>query len=81
MHCTFFIIQLLLWTSINKQVEVRRVEGNKLVDVKKEEYGNFFAGDCYVILYTYKPKTREEYIIYFWQGQSSTKDEVLMLVI
>ena len=58
------------------EVEVWRVEGNKLAEVKKEDYGNFFAGDCYVILYTYKPKLRDEYILYSWQGQNSTKDEV-----
>lgn len=58
------------------KVEVWRVEGNKLVDVKKDDYGSFFAGDCYVILYTYRPKSRDEYFIYFWQGQSATKDEI-----
>ena len=57
------------------------MEGNNLNPVKKEEYGNFFAGDCYVILYTYRPKAREEYIIYFWQGQSATKDEVRRFIV
>lgn len=33
----------------------------------EKEYGVFYDGDCYVILYTYKVKSYEKYIIYFWQ--------------
>ena len=62
-----------VWTN---KVEVWRVEGNKLAEVKKEDYGKFFAGDCYLILYTYVPSGREEYIIYYWQGNDATKEEV-----
>ncbi|CAK8673662.1 gelsolin-like [Clavelina lepadiformis] len=58
------------------KVEVWRVEGNKLAEVKKEDYGKFFAGDCYLILYTYVPSGREEYIIYYWQGNDATKEEI-----
>uniref|UniRef100_A0A8C2AJM8 Scinderin n=1 Tax=Cyprinus carpio TaxID=7962 RepID=A0A8C2AJM8_CYPCA len=35
-------------------------------------YGQFYGGDCYIILYTY---TKGE-IIYTWQGSSSTIDEL-----
>jgi len=58
------------------KVEVWRVEGVEMVPVKKENYGEFYAGDCYIILYTYLYKNKDEYIIYFWQGQQSTVDEV-----
>lgn len=34
-------------------------------------YGQFFGGDSYVILYTYLVNGKENYIIYFWQGQVS----------
>ena len=47
-----------------------------MVPVDKENYGEFYAGDCYIILYTYLYKNKDEYIIYFWQGQQSTVDEV-----
>jgi len=32
-------------------------------------HGQFFGGDSYVILYTYLINNKENYIIYFWQGQ------------
>ena len=48
-----------------------------MVPVDKENYGEFYAGDCYIILYTYLYKNKDEYIIYFWQGQQSTVDEVV----
>ena len=62
------------------QVKVWRVESSKLVQVDKEDYGMFYSGDCYVILYTYGTKSSQKYIIYFWQGQSSTRDEVIYYV-
>jgi hypothetical protein len=45
--------------------------------VDDAQVGNFFSGDSYIVLYTYTPagKSREEYIIYFWQGKKSTPDE------
>lgn len=52
-----------------------------MVPVKKENYGEFYAGDCYIILYTYLYKNKDEYIIYFWQGQQSTVDEVKIIVL
>uniref|UniRef100_H2YUU6 Gelsolin-like domain-containing protein n=1 Tax=Ciona savignyi TaxID=51511 RepID=H2YUU6_CIOSA len=57
------------------KVQVWRIEGNDKVAINKEEYGRFYTGDCYIILYTYTPRSREEYIIYFWQGAQATKDE------
>lgn len=35
----------------------------------------FFGGDSYVIKYTYEKEGREQYIIYFWQGNESSNDE------
>ena len=47
--------------------KVWRIEKFKKVEVPLKNHGTFFEGDCYVILYTYKPKGREQHIIYFWQ--------------
>lgn len=33
----------------------------------KEKYGQFYGGDCYVMLYTYLVGDKEHYIVYFWQ--------------
>ena len=54
-----------------------RVEDFKLVDVPADKYGQFYGGDSYVLSYTYtKPgSSREEVIIYFWQGETSSQDE------
>ncbi len=43
--------------------------------VPVEQYGQFFGGDCYILLYSYMVKNREEHLIYYWLGGSSTTDE------
>lgn len=57
------------------KLEIWRVEGD-LQPVDAKNYGIFFAGDCYVMLYTYQYGRKEAYIIYYWQGLHATKDEI-----
>ncbi|CAN0099992.1 unnamed protein product [Ascophyllum nodosum] len=57
-------------------LEIWRVEDFKLAPWPEEKYGQFYGGDCYVILYTYMVGNRESYIIYFWQGRESSTDEI-----
>ncbi|KAM6958713.1 scinderin [Aplochiton taeniatus] len=52
--------------------QIWRVESSGRVPVDPEEYGQFYGGDCYIMLYTYK----RGQIIYTWQGASSTLDEL-----
>uniref|UniRef100_A0A672ZCZ6 Scinderin n=1 Tax=Sphaeramia orbicularis TaxID=375764 RepID=A0A672ZCZ6_9TELE len=52
--------------------QIWRVESSGRVPVDSETYGQFYGGDCYIILYTYGKKQ----IIYTWQGASSTLDEL-----
>ena len=40
-----------------------------MAPVDQNMYGQFFGGDSYVILYTYLVNNKENFIIYFWQGQ------------
>ncbi|XP_067282151.1 adseverin [Pseudorasbora parva] len=54
------------------RVECGNTIGDTKVPVDPETYGQFYGGDCYIILYTY---TKGE-IIYTWQGSSSTIDEL-----
>ncbi|XP_069815445.1 scinderin [Dendropsophus ebraccatus] len=54
------------------KVEIWRVESSGRVPVDPGTYGQFFGGDCYIILYTY-PKGQ---IIYTWQGSKATRDEL-----
>ncbi|XP_047202715.1 advillin [Girardinichthys multiradiatus] len=52
-----------------------RVEKMELVQVPEKSFGNFFEGDCYVLLFTQKLKSSLSYNIHFWIGSESTQDE------
>uniref|UniRef100_H2ZS54 Scinderin n=1 Tax=Latimeria chalumnae TaxID=7897 RepID=H2ZS54_LATCH len=54
------------------ETEIWRVESSGRVPVSKETYGQFYGGDCYIILYKY----RKGLIIYTWQGSNATIDEL-----
>ncbi|XP_054846865.1 scinderin isoform X1 [Eublepharis macularius] len=54
------------------KVEIWRVESSGRIPVEPQTYGQFYGGDCYIILYSY-PKGQ---IIYTWQGANATKDEL-----
>ncbi|KAI5092594.1 scinderin like b, partial [Silurus meridionalis] len=58
------------------KVQIWRVEGGARVPVDPASYGQFFGGDCYIILYSYKKGSREQHLIYTWQGLKSTQDEL-----
>ncbi|CAB1317758.1 unnamed protein product, partial [Coregonus sp. 'balchen'] len=56
------------------KVQIWRVEDGDKVAVDPSSYGQFYGGDCYLILYSYRPGGREQHIIYTWsvrvtQGQ------------
>ncbi|XP_071396407.1 scinderin isoform X2 [Centroberyx affinis] len=54
------------------ETQIWRVESSGRVSIDRKTYGQFYGGDCYIILYTY----RKGQIIYTWQGASSTLDEL-----
>ncbi|XP_072269049.1 scinderin-like [Pyxicephalus adspersus] len=55
-------------------VEIWRVESTGRVPVEPETYGQFYGGDCYIILYSGAKGT----VIYTWQGNKANKDEITM---
>jgi len=55
--------------------EVWRIEDFKEVPLEKDLFGQFYAGDSYIVKYTYKEGSKEGYMIYFWQGAQSSADE------
>ncbi|EGD82454.1 villin-1 [Salpingoeca rosetta] len=57
------------------KLEVWRIENFEMAPVPKDQHGHFYSGDSYVMLYTYLRNSKEEYIIYFWQGNKSSQDE------
>ncbi|XP_034038381.1 scinderin like b [Thalassophryne amazonica] len=60
----------------NGEVKIWRVENGDKVPVDAVSYGQFYGGDCYLILYSYQQEGRKKHIIYFWQGLKCTKDEL-----
>ncbi|XP_047445538.1 scinderin like b [Mugil cephalus] len=58
------------------KVQVWRVEKGDRVAVDPSSYGHFYGGDCYIILYSYRQGSREQHLIYTWQGLKCTQDEL-----
>ncbi|XP_074478506.1 villin-1 isoform X2 [Sebastes fasciatus] len=57
-------------------VTVWRIEDLELAEVNPSTYGQFYGGDCYLVLYTYQISNQQQYILYMWQGRHATKDEI-----
>ena len=47
--------------------KVWRIENLELAEVDPSTYGQFYGGDCYLVLYTYQRSNRQQYILYMWQ--------------
>jgi len=56
-------------------VEVFRIENMNPVLIDAKEHGNFYGGDCYIILHTYEVKNSRCWNLHFWLGDESSKDE------
>jgi len=67
------------WQNAGKEVglQIWRIVKFEVTDWDKEQYGEFYSGDSYIILNTYKPEGMEEikYDLHFWIGKYSTQDE------
>uniref|UniRef100_A0A8C7ZLH1 Gelsolin n=1 Tax=Oryzias sinensis TaxID=183150 RepID=A0A8C7ZLH1_9TELE len=55
--------------------KIWRVEGSDKAPVDPSRYGQFYGGDSYIILYSYRHGGRQGHIIYLWQGMDSSQDE------
>ncbi|KAK2523963.1 Vill [Columba livia] len=53
------------------EIEVWRIENLKMQPVNPKTYGQFYGGDCYLVLYTYQRSGRPHYVLYMWQGGMS----------
>ncbi|XP_046577039.1 gelsolin-like protein 2 [Haliotis rubra] len=58
-------------------LKIWRIEQFEVKDWPEEDYGEFFNGDSYIILNTYKEEETEElkFDVHFWIGKNSTQDE------
>ncbi|KAL4226806.1 hypothetical protein ACF0H5_014784 [Mactra antiquata] len=67
------------WSDCGQEVGLKiwRIEQFEVKDWPKEEYGNFYDGDSYIILNTYQQDDSEEllYDVHFWIGKHSSQDE------
>ncbi|TDH14288.1 hypothetical protein EPR50_G00041050 [Perca flavescens] len=59
----------------NPGIIIWRIEKMELVLIPENSYGNFYEGDCYVLLYTQKVSSSLRYDIHYWIGSESTQDE------
>jgi len=65
------------WKKVTKTpgVNVWRVEKFKIVEWPKDRYGQFYSGDSYIVLHTYKKDDKILYNVHFWLGENTTLDE------
>ncbi|KAM3877586.1 advillin [Diretmus argenteus] len=59
----------------NPGIIIWRVEKMELVQVPEKSYGNFYEGDCYILLTTQKVGSSLGHDIHYWIGSQSTQDE------
>ncbi|XP_063596642.1 advillin-like [Penaeus indicus] len=57
------------------QKEVWRIKDFDLIPVPESQYGEFFMGDCYIVLYAYLEGNNEHYLLYYWIGSDASQDE------
>ncbi|KAK7083781.1 hypothetical protein SK128_018797, partial [Halocaridina rubra] len=57
------------------QKEVWRVKDFELIPVPEDQLGQFFMGDCYIVLYAYLEGNKEHYLLYYWIGNDASQDE------
>lgn len=58
-------------------LKVWRIVKFEVKEWPKEDYGSFYSGDSYIILYTFQNEGEDEYNyeLHFWIGKYSTQDE------
>ena len=48
-------------------IQIWRIEDLELRELHPSSFGQFYGGDCYLVLYTYKRASKLQYILYMWQ--------------
>uniref|UniRef100_A0A6Q2YTC6 HP domain-containing protein n=1 Tax=Esox lucius TaxID=8010 RepID=A0A6Q2YTC6_ESOLU len=59
----------------NPGIIIWRIEKMELVQIPEKSYGNFYEGDCYILLSTQKVGSILGYDIHYWIGSQSSQDE------
>jgi gelsolin len=67
------------WQNAGKEVGLKiwRIEKFHVKSWDPKDYGNFFSGDSYIVLHTYKKKEGDAlaWDVHFWLGAHTTQDE------
>jgi gelsolin len=67
------------WEGVGKApgLHIWRIEKFKVVPVDRKTYGQFYSGDSYILINTYKKPDTDKLLhdIHFWLGASTTQDE------
>jgi len=68
------------WTGAGKEIglEIWRIEKFQVKHWPKEQYGQFYSGDSYIIMNTYKKKPDAPALawdVHFWLGKYTSQDE------
>ncbi|XP_036122190.1 villin-like protein [Molossus molossus] len=75
-------IQRLLRIRGRKHVsatEVWCIQDSSRQPVEPKHHGQFYAGNCYLVFYTYQRMGHTKYTLYLWQGQQATAQEIKAL--
>lgn len=56
-------------------LQIWRIENFALNHIPQSQYGNFFNGDCYLVLSSKKSGSGLLYDLHFWIGSNSSQDE------
>lgn len=58
-------------------IEVWRIMKFRVIPQEKETYGEFYNGDSYIVLHTYKDRESDAllYNAHFWLGENTSQDE------
>lgn len=57
------------------ELKIWVIKDKTKVQIAEEEFGHFYSGNCYIIVYEYKKRNALRYIIWTWQGKTSSKLE------
>uniref|UniRef100_A0A7S4KLT6 HP domain-containing protein n=1 Tax=Guillardia theta TaxID=55529 RepID=A0A7S4KLT6_GUITH len=69
--------EMLAFGDGSGKVEVWRIDNFDMTPVPEASYGQFYSGDSYIILYSYlDERGRDAWVIYFWLGRHSSRDEI-----
>uniref|UniRef100_G1MHM8 Villin like n=1 Tax=Ailuropoda melanoleuca TaxID=9646 RepID=G1MHM8_AILME len=68
--------QLRMVDDASGKVEVWCIQDSHRQPVERKHHGQLYAGNCYLVLYTYQKMGRAQHVLYLWQGHQATTCEI-----